>query len=274
MSFKVYLSVATSIFFLNCVDAKPVRFQSGEIHGVQLTTNKAQIGDADKPTNKSNSNYNDSKDLLKIESSKKAYLVLFVKIDPLRKLSIYDYTIFANGDNYNCISIANGDDKFKSYDPTNNSSKFVFTRNDKYHKMLFVIEKSKNYKRGVENTLSLKYHLTDKVISQKISAKILGSDQLTIPASLSIKVVASKNNTSFRIPKSNAEIASYILGTWFNKDTNNQFKFSSNNRNKKWGWKIVDGKLYRITESLNDLKLIKIVSKSVILIKDSKCVRK
>lgn len=187
---RTILIVSLVIFFINTTHADTLRFISGEIYAAEVSTNKLLIGDADQPGNLNELNpiykqFNYAKKLTEMDEDSKCYLVLFVKLDPKRKLSIYDYTVVINGDKYNCVSITKGDKIFQPFDPTDKSDdSWEVTGSNSIYKMLFVIEYSDIDNKGSKMNFKLVYNLSTPRITKKIKATVLGDDPFSTVGSL------------------------------------------------------------------------------------------
>ena len=74
------------------VGAGQIRFRSGLILGAELTTRNIPVAKA-------------NKDAFPAPPEKRIYAVLTVKLDPMRKISIFDYSLEAYGISAPCVAI-------------------------------------------------------------------------------------------------------------------------------------------------------------------------
>jgi len=177
-------------FLLSTAHANTLRFLSGEIYAAELSTNDTLIGNAASPANELESNdsyssFNSAKALKDIDPDKKSYLVLFIKLDLNRKISIYDYTVKSKEEEYNCVSIAKDDDTFSPYDPTNDTEEWIFSDGTVFYKMLFVVEQNATPSSSSKDAnFTLKYNHTKTSTTVRLKAKKLGSDPFSAKSSL------------------------------------------------------------------------------------------
>jgi len=282
----VISAIIATTFLLNTAQANTLRFLSGEIYAAEISTNTDLIGNAASPANEleandSYSSFNSAKALKDIDPDKKSYLVLFIKLDQNRKISIYDYTVKSEGEMYNCVSIAKDDDIFTPYDPTNDIDEWTFTKRTVYYKMLFVVEQDANAEESEYAKFTLVYNLTSPATSIKLKAKKLGSAPFSAKGSLKggkyapePKPVEIPVETDFTIPTTDAELNAYISGTWINSATQEELSFSAENKDQPQGWAIIGGALTKLADSTTEGTAVTISTQNEITIAEVKYTRK
>lgn len=281
--------IATTLLINTTQASNTLRFISGKIYAAEVSTNNTLIGNAATPANKLESNadyrsFNSAKALKDIDPAKKSYLVLFVKLDYKRTLSIYDYSVVSGGQEYNCVSIAKNDDIFQPYDPTG-VDEWTVSKSNIYYKMLFVIEQDKNTDGKTHGNFTLKYNLTSPATQLKFKAKLLGAAPFSTKGSLKGGQYAPEPKpapaptpaaeaSGFATPKTDAELELYITGIWINQTTKEEIILSSNEKNKAQGWAIKDGALIKLADSTTDGTPIITVNQDEITIAGTKFTRK
>jgi len=156
-----------------------LRFISGEIYGIHLKKSNSRAESFEKSYNKRFSKikslleYNKATQPVRIHRNNKYYLSVFVKLDPNRKLSLFDYSISNSNGKYDCLAITSKGKSFPLYDPreAGNNNWLISKSPQTIYQMLFIVDERSQLKPNQLAEYKLHYNLHQPQIFSKIYAQ-------------------------------------------------------------------------------------------------------